>query len=244
MKQKYSLFIIFFTCFSFFTYAQKTNKKSALAVPNLRDFDNRKIHFGFSFGFNSSTFSLTENLGYPNPDGFEILSINAESMPGFNLGLIADYHITPILNIRFVPELAFEGRRLIYEIKDELQMIKDVESTVIHFPILLKFRTLRIHNFASYIIGGAMYSIDASSKSKFDNRTVGYEEMVIKTNPNSTSATLGLGTDFFLPYFKFGIELRWNIGLDNVFIQDNSFFSAPIDKLYNRGYQIRLTFEG
>lgn len=229
---------------SFVTYSQKTNKKSALAVPNLRDFDNRKIHFGFSFGFNSSGLKLTEKLGYPNTDGFEVLSINAQKMPGFNLGLIADYHITPIFNIRFVPELAFEGRRLIYEIKDEPQMIKDIESTIIHFPLLFKFRTLRIHNFASYIVGGAMYSIDASSKSKFDNKTVGYEEMVIKTKPNSGNATLGLGTDFFLPYFKFGIELRWNIGLDNVFIQDDSFFSAPIDKLYNRGYQIRLTFEG
>ena len=244
MKQKYSFLLVLFLLLTVTTFGQKVNKKSALAVPNLRDFDNRKIHFGFSFGFNSSTFSLTEKLGYPNSDGFEILAVNAERMPGFNLGLIADYHITPTLNIRFVPELAFEGRRLVYDIKDEPQMIKDVESTVIHFPLLLKFRTLRIHNFASYIVGGAMYSIDASSKSKFDNKTVGYEEMVIKTTPNSANATLGLGTDFFLPYFKFGIELRWNIGLDNVFIQDDSFFSQPIDELYNRGYQIRLTFEG
>ena len=47
--------------FSLFTIVlnvngQKVNKKSALAVPNLRKFDDRKIHFGFSFGFNSSTF--------------------------------------------------------------------------------------------------------------------------------------------------------------------------------------------
>lgn len=241
MKNITSLLILLI---SFTAFGQKVNKKSSLAVPNLRDFDNRKIHFGFSFGFNSSTFNLTEKLGYPNADGFEILSINSQRMPGFNLGLIADYHITPVFNIRFVPELAFEGRRVVYEIKNEPEMIKDVESTVIHFPILFKYRTLRIHNFASYIVAGAMYSIDASSKSDFDNKTVGYEEMVIKTTPSSTSATLGLGTDFFLPYFKFGIELRWNIGLDNVFIQDNSFFSAPIDQLYNRGYQIRLTFEG
>jgi hypothetical protein len=55
---------------------------------------------------------------------------------------------------------------------------------------------------------------------------------------------VGGGLDFFLPYFKFGCELKLSHGIPNVLIQDNSMYSSPIDQLRTKTWLFSLTFEG
>jgi hypothetical protein len=55
---------------------------------------------------------------------------------------------------------------------------------------------------------------------------------------------VGGGVDMFLPYFKFGLELKMGIGLPNVLIDDNTRFSAPLESLRTKTYMLSFTFEG
>jgi hypothetical protein len=55
---------------------------------------------------------------------------------------------------------------------------------------------------------------------------------------------LGGGVEFFAPYFKFGMEIKYSHGLINSFIQDGTPVSSPIEKLYNKVWWFSIIFEG
>ena len=120
--------------------------------------------------------------------------------------------------------------------------LKPVESTYLEFPLLLKLRSDRINNFAVYLIAGGKYSMDMASQ-KDVNQAID-DEIVIKLRRTDHSAEIGGGVDMFLPYFKFGLELKLGVGIPNLLIDDNTRFSSPIESLRSKTYMFTFTFEG
>lgn len=121
------------------------------------------------------------------------------------------------------------------------QITKRVESTNLDFPVLLKLRTKRINNFAAYMVAGAQYSLDLATQKDVDNSG---DDPIVKIKQHDWSAQIGGGFDFFMPYFKFGIELKFSQGFKNLLIQDETRYSRHIDKLYSKTWWLSLTFEG
>ena len=222
----------------FNVYSQK--KK----VENLPGFDHKIIHFGFTLGVNSTDFILKHDLTQVD----SLLSLEAQKQSGFNLGIVSDLHMTPLLNLRFIPALSFAQRNLEYVFlnrKGEREFImKPVESTFIEFPLDFKFRSERLNNIAAYMLGGFKYSIDLASQSHVDNSSNPPQDIVIKLKKNSYAYELGAGMDFFLHYFKFATELKLSMGLNNVFINDKTIFARPIESLKSKILLISFTFEG
>jgi hypothetical protein len=147
------------------------------------------------------------------------------------------------LSLRFVPSLSFQAKDVLYFYQDEpdIAVKKSVESTILNFPILLKYRTLRYNNFAAYFVGGLEYSLDLQSKQRIPQNPL---DPFIKLRRHDFHAQMGIGVDFFLPYFKFGMEIKMSHGLVNALIRDNTTISNPFDKFYNRVVWFCLTFEG
>ncbi len=54
----------------------------------------------------------------------------------------------------------------------------------------------------------------------------------------------GAGTDFYLQYFKLGLELKLLIGTRNLLQPQNNVFSGSIDKVRSRMVVFTITFEG
>ena len=81
-----------------------------------------------------------------------------------------------------------------------------------------------------------------ASKKDVDN-TID-EDIVVKLNKYDYSAEVGGGIDMFLPYFKFGIELKTGIGIPNVLVDDGTRFSTPLQSLRTKTYVLTFTFEG
>lgn len=148
--------------------------------------------------------------------------------------------------MRFIPMLSFQDREVNYEFLESdgevKSYIKRIESTFIDFPINFKYRSNRINNFAVYVLFGGKYSLDVASQK--DVRNVILDDLIIKLRQHDYSAEVGGGFDFFLPYFKFGIELKLSVGLPNLLIQDNTVFSRPIESLRTRTIMLSFTFEG
>lgn len=222
-------------------YAQRSP-----VTQNYRKFDRKLVHFGFMLGVNTSDFSVQYKPNMLND--YNVYSISNKSQPGFQLGIISSLKLgTPLLRLRFIPSLSFQERVLNYTFLSEDQD-KDfdtyeerVGSTNLDFPLLLKFRTARYNNFAAYIIGGAQYTLDLQSKEKSAQK---YGDPFIKIYRDDFQAQIGAGADFFLPFFKFGIEIKLSHGIKNALIQDNTRLSNPVNALYNRVWWISLTFEG
>jgi hypothetical protein len=116
-----------------------------------------------------------------------------------------------------------------------------VNSTNLDFPLMFQFRTLRLNNFASYVLLGAQPSIDLQSQEKASQN---FNDPFIKIKKFDYQGQVGAGIEFFATYFKFGIELKYSQGFVNSFIQDNTSSSKPIDRLYNRVWWVSFIFEG
>jgi hypothetical protein len=216
-------------------------------APNYRKFDDRTIHFGFMLGVNSSNFK-----SYPVTDAYAkygLKSLENASQPGGQVGIVSTLKLwTPIVRLRFVPTLSFQERVLKYYFEDpdpaatkDIYNEERVNSTNLDFPLMLQFRTLRLNNFASYVLVGGQYSYDLQSVEKSSQN---YLDPFIKIKADDFQGQVGAGVEFFAAYFKFGFEVKYSQAFSNSLIQDNTSSSRPIDALYNRVWWISLIFEG
>lgn len=214
---------------------------------NYRRFDERTLHFGFMLGFNSA--SLT---AFPIVDAYELYglkSLTASSQPGGQVGIVSTLKLgTPVVRLRFIPTLSFQERVLQYSFQNsDPTATKDVfneeriNSTNLDFPLMLQFRTLRLNNFASYVLAGGQYTIDLQSQEKASQNFI---DPFVKMRKNDLHGQIGAGVEFFAPYFKFGIELKYSHSFYNNFIQDFTPISKPVDRLYNNAWWVSFIFEG
>lgn len=219
-------------------------QKRGIKQKNLPGFDDRRYHFGFLLGVNSAGSYLDRNLNTTFSDS--LLHMYPGNAAGFQLGIITQLKLLNNFALRFTPSLSFQDRVVEYEFFEEPEettfYTKRIESTFIDFPLNFKYRSNRINNFAVYVLFGGKYSLDVASQK--DVRNVLLEELIIKLNQHDFSGEIGGGFDFFLPYFKFGIELKLCVGIPNLLIQDDTVFSRPIESLRTRTFMVSFTFEG
>lgn len=234
MKKK-ALIISLFICLNGFFIAAQQGK-------NYPGFDHKKVHFGFALGVNTADFHYTLNVDSTSTDS--ITGIQIHKRPGFNLGIISSWNIHETLSLRFVPSLSFQSRTFEYSyIRKGEQKIKttNLESTTLDFPLMLKLRTKRLGNFAAYGLTGFQYSLDLASQKDVD-QSLG--DPIVKVQQHDFAYQVGGGFDFWMPYFKFAIELKLSNGIKNVIIQDNTFFMDPLSSLKTKVWWFSITFEG
>jgi len=213
---------------------------------NLPKYDQKHWHFGFTLGMNSMNFVIrpVDHLNLNDT----LMVIEPQASQGFNIGIVSNRRLGKFLDLRFVPTLSFGERSIKYIIKDglggEKTYIKSVESTYIDFPLTLKYKSKRLpgrwNNSRVYIMGGVRYSLDLASQRKKKGTS---NEVVIKLNPNDFMGTLGVGFDFFLPYFKFGVELQMAYGMLNLMSKEPNIYNTNIDRMTSKMTWITFTFE-
>jgi len=228
---------------------------------NLPTFDHNRYHFGFILGANQMLFSVKtiDNLqfvkwtsnelpDFSSVDSAFVYSVNSSPTPGFTIGIVGDLHITPLLDLRFIPTLAFGERILNYNIRTYrngepqfVEMRKSITSTIVDFPLELKYKTHRLNNVAAYILGGAKYSIDLASQKKAEENV---SDVTVKLNRHDVSLELGVGFDFYTTYFKFGTEIKMGYGLNNLIIREGNLYTNSIDQLKSKVFLLSFTFEG
>jgi len=168
--------------------------------------------------------------------------LQSESQLGFQIGIVSDLQLADNFNLRFTPTLSFGDRILHYRLKvnnDTLLFRRPIESTFIAFPLHVKFKSERLVNTRAYVIGGFKYSLDMASLAR--KRTEDYE--LIKLDRHDFSAEMGVGFDFYLEYFKFGIELKMAYGLVDLIVRDGTLFTNSIDRLNSKMWFLGFTFE-
>lgn len=214
---------------------------------NYRRFDEKLIHFGFMLGGNSADFTLEQKLN--NYQNYGLKSLTHKSSPGGQVGIVSTMKLGhPVVRLRFIPTLSFQERVLNYvfenpdpsETEDFLNEER-INSTNLDFPLMLQFRTLRVNNFAAYVLMGGQYTMDLQSQ---ETASQDYIDPFIKIRKHDFQGQLGGGLEFFAPYFKFGIELKYSHGFRNTFVQDGTMVSNPIHSLYNRVWWFSIIFEG
>ena len=225
----------------FFTFTNSVNAQLRPRQKNLPRYDNKKMHFGFTLGVNSLDFRIKHNDEVIYQDSLYVLQSNNQK--GFNLGIVSNFRLGRYTDFRFVPALVFGERHLIYSFADSLNTIqskkKKVESTLLDFPMYIKYKSERYNNFRSYVLIGIKYSIDIASQKNI----VEEDEVIIKLNPNDLMGEIGFGMDFYLEFFKFSPQIKISAGVLNLLNKDNTVYTTSIKNLYTNGWMLSFTFE-
>lgn len=168
--------------------------------------DLKRWHLGFSVGFHVQDLNFTHN-GFLTPEGEKWSMEVPNFSPGFCLNVLADLRLHQYLNLRFSPGIYFGSKGVVMqEYYSGTVMKQDVKSAYVVAPIDLKVSGNRLHNVRPYVTAGFMASFDVTKKrSDF-----------LVFNPCDAYLTLGLGMDFYLPFFKFIPEIKFCFGLTDV----------------------------
>lgn len=212
-------------------------------VIHLENWQQKRVYFGFFLGLNTYDFKFD----YTNP----VEDIQVTKTTGFNVGLVADLRLHEFINLRFEPGLYYTKRTLNYPDNyfitfspNPSNKIREVNSTYIHLPLLLKFSALRTGNIRPYLVGGVSTTLNLSSNSKSPDDNFVNKFRVIAWSPNYE---LGFGIDVFSEYFIFSPSVRGIFGLKDELIRDNSSsgyspWTSNIESMKTRGLFINFTF--
>ena len=237
MQKILKYLIIVILLFEALNSSAQRNKRAQ----NLIQYDYKKLHFGFTLGINDLNFNMQKNSNTITNDTLKTL--HSKSQKGFNLGIVSNLRIGKYTDLRFVPTLVFGERHLYYGFIDEEQkddkQIKRIESTLIDFPIYIKYKSARYNNFRTYVIGGLKYSMDIASQVKINDE--GQE--IVKLKKNDLMGEIGFGLDFYLEYFKFSPQIKLSYGLLNLLSKDESVYTQSLNRLTTNGWMLSFTFE-
>jgi hypothetical protein len=237
LKLLYYLLLILFIPQTAWT---QFNENAVINIPNN---DKKLLNWGYFIGFNQfdyQTSFLRQGIGDTQ--------ILVEKTVGFNLGLIGEIRINDFLDLRLEPGFHSGKRNLIFKIQSpspiiENDSIRSLKSAFIDLPLLIKFSAKRIANWRPFLIGGpyVSYNLSSNSESTADN-----SGGIFKTEKWNYGYQIGVGIDFYLPYFKFTPSLRGAFALNDDAIRDedpSSPWTSNIDKMRSRGLFLVFTFE-
>ncbi|WP_316793601.1 outer membrane beta-barrel protein [Pedobacter frigoris] len=215
--------------------------------------DDDNIHFGFTFQYLSSEYKILKKSDWRNPYPdvdptvmtSPLIAISSKPSAGFGIGFVVNKRISENADVRFTPILVFNDRIMSYQFTEsKFDIEKKVQSTLVEFPLGLKIKSNRRNNFRAYILGGAKYSTDISSKKKTNNDLVtDPAEKFLNNKRSFISYETGLGFDLYFEYFKMSPELKLSYSLNSVLKDEPNRYAAPIDKLMLRHVTFSLFFE-
>ena len=189
---------------------------TVFAVPRQQGVQNRPYadlrvwHLGFSTGMHLQDMTFA-NSGAVAYDGTEWYVAQPSYSPGFCVGAVGDLRLSRWFNLRFAPGLYFGSRdvKMRENISGDTRSLT-LKSTFLVLPFDLKFSGQRYRNSRPYISGGIMPAFDVAKKRA--------EPIMLRTT--DCYLTVGIGCDFYLPYFKLIPEVKFCFGLCDMLRHD------------------------
>ena len=212
--------------------------------------DYKRVHFGFSVGMNFQDLKITNN-GYITEDGEQWFADIPNHSPGFCVNVLADWRLSKHFNLRLSPGMYFGNKVVQFRNAlgdpdapepSHLRQSQNVKSTYVVVPLDLKISADRYHNLRPYFTGGVMALFNVGKERSEQYRVKSTDFML----------TVGLGCDFYLPYFKFCPEVKFCFGLRDVLqrnrpdLDENPEmlrFTESVDKMQNSMVVVTFYFE-
>ena len=231
--------LVLLLCISQTISAQLFSKEK---IQNQQNFDKALLSWGYFLGFNSYDF----NFDYKQ----NLEDILVDRSLGFSVGLIGNMRINDYMDLRLEPGLFITKRFLNYHPTyfngldfNDSDLEREVRSTYIHVPLLLKFSTKRVNNIKPFIVGGLSTALNLSSNQENpDDNSVGQ----FRAKKSVFFYELGFGIDLYLYWFKFTPSVRGIFALTDEMVRDidpNSPWTSNVTSMKTRGLFINFTFQ-
>ena len=177
--------------------------------------DLRPMHFGISVGLNVQDIEF-ENVGPQLLDDGTTRTVLCDAdtwNPGFSVGVLGDMRLNNHFSLRLAPVLHFGSKHLVFRDLDDLdesgrplESTQDLKNTYIAMPLEVKFSAERFNNYRPYLLAGISPMINLTGK----------DQEFVQLKRFDTHLELGMGCDFYLPFFKLIPELKFCYGLGDV----------------------------
>lgn len=176
-------------------------------LQNLPYVDYKAFHFGFTVGFHTQDLRITQS-GHQNDNGEVWFSEIPNYSPGFSVGLIGDMYLNYYMNLRAIPTLHLGSKSFVFKEQSSGEEFKtSTRNNYVTLPIQLKFNGGRRDNYRPYLITGVYGSLEISQRKN--------NPVLLK--PLDYGFEIGVGCDFYLPYFKLSPELKFCFGMTDIY---------------------------
>ena len=194
-------------------------------VQNKPFIDERPWHYGFHIGLHDQSLKLINN-GFVDPaTGAQWMAENDRQNFGFSVGILGDWRITRQLALRVSPGLHFGSKHIGFRNQvDGTKRSQDLKTPYVAVPIDLKIAAPLFNNYRPYLVGGfsAMYDM-TNAKGE-----------MLRTKALQTFVQIGMGCDFYLPFFKLNPELKFYFGLGDVLLHQRAELTNPEQQIFTQ----------
>ena len=181
------------------------------------------------------------------PSNFPNTVVEIKPTLGFNVGLIADFRVHKNVNLRFEPGLISNSKTIYFNnsptLNTERDSIREIGSTYLHLPLVLKLSSDRWNNVRPYVLVGVSYDHNFSSNQENSDDNFSGE---FRMKTSNFMYELGVGVDIYLSFFKFSPSIRGVFAMNRELIDDNnsnSPWTSPINIFSTRGVFLNFSFE-
>ena len=247
MKRKLILIIITMLATIKVTAQERT-------VENRPYTDLRPFHFGVLVGthLQDIEFLNAGEITYLDDNGNEVTSnvtVDQDRWdPGFTVGVLGEFRLSTHFQLRIAPTMYFGTRHISFhkvnqttpeEGKVQEDVKQELKTAYISSAFDLIFAAPRFNNHRPYVMAGINPMMNLS----------GNKDDYLKLKKTDVFLELGLGCDFYLPFFKLRPELKFMYGLMNTYdkshannVKDKSMLPYTLSAKEAHSKMIALTF--
>ena len=231
----------------FLTLLCQTNSVSAQErkVQNRPYIDARAWHYGFLFGMHMQDIEFVNN-GFINTleNGTEEswYADVASYTPGFSVGVLGEARLNTYFSFRVIPSMLFGDKTVSYfDQLGKVRVQQAVKSTYLSIPLDIKYSAQRFNNYRPYLVAGLSPVADLTIKKQ--------KEILVQRF--DCYVEVGMGCDFYLPFFKLIPELKFCFGLRDIIVQNRQDlidknllkYTQSISSGYSKMLMLTLYFE-
>lgn len=216
--------------------------------------DLRPFHFGVLVGthLQDIEFLNAGEITYLDDNGNEVTSnvtVDQDRWdPGFTVGVLGEFRLSTHFQLRIAPTMYFGTRHISFhkvnqttpeEGKVQEDVKQELKTAYISSAFDLIFAAPRFNNHRPYVMAGINPMMNLS----------GNKDDYLKLKKTDVFLELGLGCDFYLPFFKLRPELKFMYGLMNTYdkshannVKDKSMLPYTLSAKEAHSKMIALTF--
>lgn len=191
-------------------------------VMNRPYIDQRRLHWGFHVGLHLQDIELANN-GFTDEAGNQWFAEAPNYEPGFTVGILGEMKLHKHIALRLLPTMHFGTKNITFRnsLNSEREY-QSIRSTYLTVPIDVKFSAERFNNYRPYAVLGVSPSFDLTIK----------KQQQLLMNRFDCYLEIGMGCDFYSPWFKFIPEIKFCWGLLDMINHKRHDISDPSQMIY------------
>ncbi|MEM6763291.1 MAG: porin family protein [Bacteroidota bacterium] len=200
-------------------------------------FDAKNFNLGFLMGLNLNSYNLKEQTQVED-EGKILERLELINRPGLTLGMIANFNISSQLSLRIIPSVSLEQRDFTYTFSDGEVQDRKIEASYFNVPVLLQLKSKYYEATRIYVLGGFQFGVNLASNEKVRN-----DPLLLKIRNEDLSVVIGTGINLYGDRIKLSPEIRYSIGLLNVYEPLYTSHANAIQRLFSQVITLNVNFE-